>query len=160
VMPKVCKTCQTEKPITSFRTRVRKDRPNPTTSKSCYTCEKRPYYKAHNERRNKRRATDQDWRSEDLSRQHKGRHGIDHDQRQAIIEAQGGVCGICKSPTSGWVTDHDHSCCPGKKSCGSCIRGVLCNNCNAGLGMFGDDPERLSNAVEYLMSYRTVTTNA
>lgn len=65
-------------------------------------------------------------------------------------------CGLCgdeltpNSRTSGAVVDHDHSCCPGNRSCGKCIRGVICPGCNVGLGMFKDDPTRLSLAIKYL----------
>jgi hypothetical protein len=31
-------------------------------------------------------------------------------------------------------------------------RGLTCNNCNAGVGFFKDDPSRLLRAVEYLLS--------
>jgi hypothetical protein len=28
-------------------------------------------------------------------------------------------------------TDHDHECCPGRRSCGHCVRGVVCATCNS-----------------------------
>lgn len=33
-----------------------------------------------------------------------------------------------------FTIDHDHSCCPGPRSCGSCIRGILCAQHNTYLG--------------------------
>jgi hypothetical protein len=30
------------------------------------------------------------------------------------------------------------------------VRGILCNSCNLGLGMFKDSPERLTFAIDYL----------
>jgi hypothetical protein len=61
------------------------------------------------------------------------------------------VCGI-EACTTGkaFAVDHDHSCCPGRKACGKCIRGLLCANCNQGLGKFKDDPKLLRNAIDYL----------
>jgi len=66
---------------------------------------------------------------------------------------QGGRCAICGSVNPDGrrlAVDHDHACCPGKRSCGGCVRGLLCDRCNRGMGFFGDDPALLESAAEYL----------
>lgn len=50
--------------------------------------------------------------------------------------------------------DHDHSCCPGPESCGNCIRGLICSQCNNMLGHAQDDPEVLQAGIEYLRSFK------
>lgn len=76
---------------------------------------------------------------------------------QGMLESQGG-CAICHTPSPRgdrrWHIDHDHSCCPGKTSCGKCVRGVLCGTCNSGLGMFRDSLEILRSAQHYLSNWR------
>ena len=56
--------------------------------------------------------------------------------------SQGSCCAICSNDTFSLVVDHDHK--TGK------VRGLLCNFCNTGLGLFLDDPERLKSAISYL----------
>lgn len=71
--------------------------------------------------------------------------------------AQGGVCAICVEPPQEGVrlaVDHDHACCPGKYSCGKCVRALLCNKCNWFLGACDDDLDRLAAAVRYLEEWR------
>jgi hypothetical protein len=51
---------------------------------------------------------------------------------------------------SRFTIDHDHSCCDSVKTCGRCVRGILCVNCNAGLGNFDDNADLLVLAIEYL----------
>ncbi|MGH9460378.1 MAG: endonuclease domain-containing protein [Vicinamibacteria bacterium] len=55
-------------------------------------------------------------------------------QYQALLEAQGG-CALCGKDKNAQARrlhiDHDHGCCPRKRSCGKCIRGLLCNSCNS-----------------------------
>ena len=62
------------------------------------------------------------------------------------------VCGTTEPGEKGWCIDHDHQCCPYgvRQGCSKCVRGLLCNNCNRGLGYFKDDPVRLQAAITYL----------
>ena len=72
----------------------------------------------------------------------------------AILARQGGGCAICgRKPEPGkrLHVDHDHACCPAKKrSCGKCVRGLLCSACNTMLGHANDDPDVLRRGIDYL----------
>lgn len=74
------------------------------------------------------------------------------EQYEAMLMAQGGVCAVCKSPPDkvALAVDHDHKCCPFRKSCGKCVRGLLCAKCNTGLGGI---EEFLDEAKEYLKKW-------
>ncbi len=69
-------------------------------------------------------------------------------QYEAMLAMQGGVCAICgtdrpdKKPGRSFHIDHCHS----SKE----IRGLLCGNCNLGLGHFQDDVKLLQSAISYL----------
>jgi hypothetical protein len=86
--------------------------------------------------------------------------GMNPESYDALMDAQGGVCAICEEPESAvdprtgltyrLSIDHDHSCCPGQDSCGACVRGLLCQCCNKGIGQLKDDPERVDRAAAYL----------
>ena len=74
------------------------------------------------------------------------------EEYKAMVKEQGGVCAICKNPEAQvnkktgkarWLgVDHCHD--------SQEVRGLLCVNCNRGLGYFGDDIKRLKSAVAYL----------
>lgn len=77
--------------------------------------------------------------------------GITLDEADALLVEQGGLCAICREEikdSRGWSphVDHDHD--TGK------VRGILCFNCNVGLGAFADSPERLRVAAEYVERHR------
>ena len=62
-------------------------------------------------------------------------------------------CDICSREIDAFTShiDHDHTCCEStRKSCGNCIRGVLCSQCNMALGLFKDSITTLMAAVSYL----------
>lgn len=68
---------------------------------------------------------------------------------EALIAKADNKCEICNRAvqTSRYALDsacidHDHKT--------GAVRGILCNLCNAALGKFGDSPETLRRAAEYL----------
>lgn len=72
------------------------------------------------------------------------KYGITADEYDRRLDEQGGGCKICgkKLQRVRLAVDHNHK--TGK------VRGILCENCNRGLGIFKDDPNLLRSAIEYL----------
>ena len=77
-----------------------------------------------------------------------------------LLERQGGGCAVCGAAAGRrrLHVDHDHSCCPVTRkdfrTCGRCVRGLLCSACNRALGYASDDPARLRALAEYLETGR------
>lgn len=95
-------------------------------------------------------------RPSDRSRGRRGerirRYSITVADVERMRTEQGGCCAICRQPTEKLVVDHDHACCPKKKtSCGRCVRGLLCSRCNLTLGWLRDDPQLAIRSAEYLL---------
>jgi hypothetical protein len=75
----------------------------------------------------------------------KHRYGISREDYAALLARQGGVCAICaKPPEKTLCVDHCHA--TGK------VRGLLCRQCNFGLGCYGEDQAALIAALAYLGS--------
>jgi hypothetical protein len=76
-------------------------------------------------------------------------YGISADEVDAMLEGQGGGCAICGQrpdrPASLHL-DHDHLT--------GTLRGILCIDCNHGIGKLRDDPELLARAIGYLRRTR------
>ena len=89
----------------------------------------------------------------------KKKFDIDLADYQKMFVAQGGVCGICRKPEAAkragkdlWLAvDHDHAT--------GAVRGLLCSNCNRGIGCFGDNIETLEAAIVYVREHAAATTN-
>src|SRR5207248_1961528 len=86
--------------------------------------------------------------------------GLTLQERDTIIERQDGKCAICgqvprlsDKPQNGrrdaLCVDHCHR--SGK------VRGLLCDDCNRGLGSFKDDVTTLRRAIKYLKEYQDET---
>jgi hypothetical protein len=81
-----------------------------------------------------------------------GRYGVTLEWFGSIWHEQEGLCGnkACGRPLTDTVhVDHDHRCCDAEsRSCGRCVRGLLCVRCNTGLGI--EDPTILRGKADYL----------
>lgn len=132
---KYCKKCETEKPVSEFWK-------NKSTEDGLQAWCKPCWYNLTN---SKLSGSDRDKylrmrRSNHLVK----KYGITADQYDAILSSQNGVCKICGNGPElrSLAVDHDHKT--------GYIRGILCENCNRGLGMFKDKPELLASAIDYL----------
>lgn len=75
----------------------------------------------------------------------KAKYGISKAEYEALLDEQRGCCVICGECLMYELrVDHDHE--TGE------IRGLLCANCNSGLGMFKEDISSLAAAIDYLNS--------
>lgn len=85
-------------------------------------------------------------------------YGLTPFEFDRLLEVQDNKCAICEKPfteTNVPNIDHDHKCCDtekwrSKKSCGKCVRGLLCRMCNMLLGFTNDDQIILKRAQIYL----------
>ncbi|MDP4501044.1 endonuclease domain-containing protein [Nonomuraea turcica] len=123
---KQCRTCRIWQPETEFQaTRNCADGLNPR----CKTCKRSDKLRAN--------------------------FGLSLAQYEALVAAQTGACAICGDNQEILHVDHDHACCPTKgKSCGQCVRQLLCQWCNRAIGMFKDDPKLLRAAADYVERHR------
>jgi hypothetical protein len=80
----------------------------------------------------------------------KSAYGLTEAEYDQLVKRHRNRCAICKSGTPGargeWRIDHDHV--TGQ------VRGLLCNNCNSGIGMLQDDPEIIATAARYVAEHR------
>lgn len=124
----------------------------------CYDCvnERRraKFANLSEEEKEVERAKQREWRNNNLEaaneRDRKRRlpkiYGITNERYDEILEAQGNRCAVCGSDDPGhygkFVVDHDHET--------DAVRGLLCDDCNKGLGNFKDSIFNLESAIAYL----------
>jgi hypothetical protein len=127
---KACSSCEKEKPILAFYKSPHKKGTTRSTCKECDKASKKARYSPHKTR--------------DINLRFL--YGITTDEYNTLLEEQGYRCAICaEEPKEGerpLFVDHVHI--SGK------VRGLLCAQCNFGLGHFKDNMQLLQNAIDYL----------
>lgn len=125
---KCCSKCKVEKPRSEFgKDKCRPDGLYPQCRECKSNAHKESYHKVAAKR---------------LER----KYGITSEQRAEMFEAQKGRCKICGKHESeqrrALAVDHCHTT--------GAVRGLLCDNCNRGIGYFRDNHEVLKAAIKYL----------
>ena len=109
----------------------------------CKECKKEWRKKYDSENREKLRAYD-------FKRGLKRYYRISLDEYQKLFDIQKGCCAICgrhqEELTRSLAIDHCHKT--------KTIRGLLCDNCNPGIGYFKESVELLIKAIEYLGKFK------
>ena len=143
-MMKTCSKCKIEKPLFEFQY-------NEKWRGGGYSAKCRPCISAYTMEWKAKNAD----RVKEIDRKHylKKLYGLTQEQHDAMHTSQNGCCAICgrdKTPTRpnhSLAVDHDHE--TGQ------VRGLLCMDCNRGLGHFRDQINLLQAAIDYLKRAKT-----
>jgi hypothetical protein len=94
------------------------------------------------------------WREQNRERMRahgrKAEYNLTPEEYEQKKQEQDNKCAICKQEADLLVVDHDHKCCPQRKTCGKCNRGLLCRSCNTAIGLLQESEEIILNAIQYL----------
>lgn len=145
---KTCTSCAVDKPLDLFYAKVSGKHGRTAKCIDCTKMQTAAYKRAYpDEVRLSNR------------RYNYAKHNLTVEQWDAMLLQQDDkrlACGEANRAERNLHIDHDHACCPGTYSCGRCIRGLLCSQCNTALGLLGDDVTKVMNLAAYLVSHQNV----
>ena len=154
---KKCARCLEDKPKSEFYKNAAKKDGLTLYCRQCKSQMSKEYYVTNKERVKKNAAAwkekNPDKIKEHAERERSRTYGITIEHYNNLLDQQNNRCAICREEDKSGralAVDHDHSCCPGKKSCGRCVRQLLCLRCNSILGYIKDNIEILEAAKKYL----------
>ena len=164
---KVCNGCGEAKALEEYYLSNKTKDGHRERCKKCISIQSRKWREENKEKslaysREYRQNNPEKWAETSRKSRIKYTYNITYEQYEQMLEEQNHVCAICKSVNKNGTAlsiDHNHNCCPGKKSCGKCIRQLLCNSCNAIIGHAKDKAERLEAAIEYIHHHTEKSCN-
>jgi hypothetical protein len=122
---KRCSRCKISKPLVDFH---KSKKSALKTQGYCKDC-------------NKRQARAKNWKKNGII--------FSEERYQELMNQQGGRCAICEceqDPNRSFEVDHNHET--------NEVRGLLCLNCNTGIGKLQDSEVILQAAIDYLKKHR------
>ena len=133
---KVCSYCKQASPLDDFHMSKGHSSGRAAVCKPCQADYSAKWYQENKQRRKEQMRVNEYMR----------RYGITIEEYEILLDKQNGCCAICLA-TTGAVgkrlsVDHNHK--TGE------VRGLLCDDCNTGLGKFKDDSSLLAKAINYL----------
>ena len=140
-MNKTCYKCSEEKDLELFAKGKKYSDGRRNICKKCHAEYITQYYKERPEKyaEKVRMNSKANWK----------RHKISEEKYIELVSLYDGKCHGCQDREATNI-DHDHGCCDTRFSCGNCVRGVLCNQCNTALGLLSDDPKKVQNLLDYI----------
>lgn len=155
IIGKVCSRCKEWQPLDAYSPHARGAAGRQARCRPCVYASARERWAANPDIRERREAYRKAYYKANehkyfnTRRRYKlKKYGLTLEEYEALLALQDGKCAICGSSDpsrSGWASmpvDHDHE--TGQ------VRGLLCDDCNNGIGRFKDDPELLRKAIVYL----------
>lgn len=148
-----CSKCKEPKTFKEMAIDRRESKGIRTHCKLCHNKKAKAYRKTP-----KAQATHKEWRAKSarkIAANRLRKYSLTVEKFERLLREQSFSCVICQSEFSESNkphVDHDHKCCKGQKSCGTCVRGLLCNACNIALGKLKDNAESLRRAIDYVAS--------
>ena len=149
---KYCNGCRKDLSVNEFRTRPKaKGSLERVLRSRCKKCEALGGEKYRKGNPDKVKRARKEYRKENLSRVRMWavrtawkKRGFDPDEVEKFICSRQPLCEICGEKANGKALAVDHCHRTNK------LRGLLCENCNNGLGRFKDSPSLLRKAASYL----------
>jgi antitoxin component HigA of HigAB toxin-antitoxin module len=139
---KICTVCKQEKSLDDFHKRSAAKDGRQSRCKRC-AVDQVVQWQKDNPEKYKANWSKHIGNAESAIKRKATRYGITVERLKEMIEQSSGVCNICKRrPYKFLVIDHCHNT--------TRVRGLLCEKCNQGLGLFADNPEFLRAAANYL----------
>lgn len=137
---KTCTSCKEEKSVTEFGNRGGELKH--LLKSWCKQC----HFIAHKKWTENNKETVREYRAKDkwTLKKRCDRHGITVEEFWTLYEEQDGTCPVCDTAIEAEdsAIDHNHET--------GMVRGILCKNCNRGLGLLGDSPDTMARAAQYL----------